>query len=58
MNPPARVLGSALAKFIAAPKNFSLQALASEGVGVADLALVQTPGALLKKIEITAAANQ
>ena len=56
--PAARVLGSALAKFIAAPKNFSLQALASEGVGVADVELVQTPGALLKKIEITAVANQ
>ncbi len=56
--PPARALGSAIAKFIAAPKNFSLQALAPEGIGVADLELVQTPGALLKKIEITAAANQ
>ena len=28
---PARALGAALAKFIAAPKNFSLQALAPEG---------------------------
>jgi len=56
--PAARALGSALAKFIAAPKSFSLQALAPEGVGVADVELVQTPGALLKKIEITATANQ
>jgi hypothetical protein len=56
--PSARALGSALAKFIAAPKSFSLQALAPEGIGVADVELVQTPGALLKKIEITAAANQ
>ncbi len=31
--PPARALGSALAKFIAEPKNFSLQALAPDGVG-------------------------
>ena len=50
--PAARALGSALAKFIAAPKNFSLQALAPEGVGVADVELVQTPGALLKKIRL------
>lgn len=56
--PPARALGSALAKFIAAPKNFSLQALAAAGIGVADIELVQTPGALLKKIEVTAAANE
>ncbi len=55
---PARALGAALAKFIAAPKNFSLQALAPEGIGIADLEFVQTPGALLKKIEVTAAANQ
>jgi hypothetical protein len=56
--PPARALGSALAKFIAAPKNFSLVAVAPGGIGVADLELVQTPGALLKKIDVTAAANQ
>jgi hypothetical protein len=55
---PARALGAALAKFIAAPRNFSLQALAPEGVGIADLEFVQTPGALLKKIEVTAAANR
>lgn len=56
--PSARALGAALAKFIADPKNLSLKAVAPEGIGVADLELVETPGALLKKIDITAAANQ
>jgi hypothetical protein len=56
--PTARALGAAIAQFIAAPKTFTFQALAPDGIGIADLELVQTPGALLKKIEIKASANQ
>jgi hypothetical protein len=56
--PPIRVVGSELAKFIADPKTFKLVALAPDGFGIADLELVRTPEALLKKIEITAYANQ
>jgi hypothetical protein len=56
--PPIRVIGSELAKFIADPKTFNLVVLARDGFGVADLELVRTPEALLKKIEITAYANQ
>ncbi len=56
--PPIRVIGSELAKFIADPKSFNLIALAPQGFGVADLELARTPEALLKKVEITAYANQ
>jgi hypothetical protein len=56
--PPIRVIGSELAKFVADPKTFSLVILAPDGFGVADLELARTPEALLKKIEITAYANQ
>ncbi|VFU07971.1 hypothetical protein [Methylocella tundrae] len=57
-NPSARLLGSELAKFIVEPKSFNLVALAPEGFGLADLELVKTPGALLKKMAITGSANE
>ncbi len=56
--PSARLIGSELAKFIAEPKNFSLVAQSREGFGLADLELVKTPRALLKKIEVSASANE
>jgi len=56
--PAARAIGAALAKFVAKPQSFHLVAVAPNGLGAADLTLLQTPGALLKKLEIEASANQ
>jgi hypothetical protein len=56
--PAAREIGAALAKFVAKPKSFHFVAVAPSGLGAGDLTLMQTPGALLKKLEIEASANE
>jgi hypothetical protein len=56
--PAAKAIGAAFAKFIADPTSLRLVATAPAGLGAADLTLLQTPGALLRKIEIEATANQ
>lgn len=56
--PPAKAIGAALAKFVADPKSFHLIAAAPKGLGVADLEVAKTPGALFDKIDIEVSANQ
>jgi hypothetical protein len=56
--PPARALGAALARFIADPKTLHLVAVSPQGVGLADLDLMRTPGALFDRVEIEASVNQ
>ncbi|WP_036257347.1 hypothetical protein [Methylocapsa aurea] len=56
--PAAKAIGAAIAKFVADPKSLRLVATAPAGLGAADLTLLQTPGALLRKLEIEATANQ
>ena len=56
--PAARALSAAILQFIARPKSFHLVALAPDGLGLADLTSINAPGALLKKLDITAAANE
>lgn len=57
-SPPAKAIGAALAKFVADPKSFHLIAAAPKGLGVADLEVAKTPGALFDKIDIEVSANQ
>jgi hypothetical protein len=56
--PAAKAVGSAIAKFIAAPKNLRIVAVAPEGLGAADLVLIKDPNALMSKLSIEAAANE
>jgi hypothetical protein len=56
--PGAKLIGAALAKFVAAPKNFHLIARAPNGLGASDLTLIKEPGALMQQLEIEATANE
>jgi hypothetical protein len=56
--PSAKLIGAALAKFVAAPKNFHLVARAPNGLGASDFALIRQPGALMERLEIDVAANE
>jgi len=56
--PAAKIIGAALAKFIANPKSFHLVAVSAEGLGAADFVLMKDPGSLLDAVEIKANANE
>jgi hypothetical protein len=56
--PAAKAIGSAVAKFAAQPKTLHFVASSKEGLGAADLALVNQPADLLAKIDLSAAANE
>jgi hypothetical protein len=58
-HPAAKILGEALGKFVAQPKNLQINVKARDaGLGAADFIAVKNPMDLLKKVDITAAANQ
>jgi hypothetical protein len=56
--PAAKVLGAAIAKFVAAPKNLRVAAVAREGLGAADFVLIKDPSMLMSKLSIEAAADE
>jgi hypothetical protein len=55
--PAAKEIAAAVIKFINAPKSFHLGAKSADGLGIADLALLNDPAALLKKLAVVASAN-
>ncbi len=58
-HPAARPIGAALGKFVAEPKNLRIEVKAKgEGLGATDFLAVSNPMDLLKKVDITATANQ
>jgi hypothetical protein len=57
-HPSAKALGAAVSKFLAQPKNLKISVASKEGVGAADVAIMQSPADLLSKIELKAVANQ
>jgi hypothetical protein len=56
--PNAKLIGAALAKFMATPKTLHLVAHAPTGLGASDFALIRQPGALLDRLDIEATANE
>jgi hypothetical protein len=56
--PPAKEIGSAMAKFIANPKSLHLIADAPSGLSLADPGLFQDPAALMKQLNVTVTADQ
>ncbi len=58
-HPAARPIGAALGRFVADPKNVRIEVKAQgEGLGATDFLAVSNPMELLKKVDITATANQ
>ncbi len=58
-HPAARPIGVALGKFVAEPKNLRIEVKAKgDGIGATDFLAVSNPMDLLKKVDITATANQ
>ncbi len=58
-HPAARVIGQALGKFVADPKNIRLVATAQGGgIGAADFMAAPNPMDVLKKVDIKATANE
>jgi hypothetical protein len=55
----ARKLGQAVARFVAKPARLQISARAkgAEGIGVADVAALPTPAAILERLEITASTD-
>jgi hypothetical protein len=56
--PGAKLIGAALAKFVAAPKNIHIVARSSNGLGASDFAAAKQPGALMERLQIEATANE
>ena len=57
-HPSAKALGAAVSKFLAQPQNLKITATAKDGIGAADVAMMQNPADLLSKIELQATAGQ
>ncbi len=58
-HPAARPIGAALGRFVADPKNLRVDVKAKgDGLGPTDFLAVSNPMELLKKVDITAVANQ
>jgi hypothetical protein len=57
-HPAAKLVGDAIGTFIANPKNIKIGAVAKDGVSMADFVAVSDPKAILKKVDITASANE
>ena len=53
-----KVVANALSKFIAEPKNLHLAASSKDGLGAGDIGLIANPADLLKKVDISAGANE
>eukprot|EP01037_Dinobryon_pediforme_P006564 gene6564-6633_t len=53
-----KTIAAAVAKFIADPKNLHLAATSKDGLGAGDLGLINNPADLLKKVDVTAGANE
>ena len=56
--PATKIMANAVSKFIADPKNLHISARSKDGIGAGDLGLIKTPDDLLKKIDVTAGANE
>jgi hypothetical protein len=56
--PASKIIGAALAKFVANPKSFHLTAVSSDGLGAADFALAKDPASILDSLDIKAVANE
>jgi len=58
-SPTAKAIGQAVARFIAKPGRLTISARAKDdsGIGIADLAAVDGPAALLDKVEVNARAD-
>lgn len=56
--PGAKAIGNAIAKFLATPKNLRIVAVAPQGLGAADFALVKDPNTLMSKLTIEAVADE
>jgi hypothetical protein len=58
-HPAAKTLGTVLGKFVAEPKNLKINAVAKgAGIGATDFLAVSNPMEILKKVDITASANE
>ena len=55
--PAGSTIGTAVSKFLAAPKNLSISLSSAKGLGAADLALINNPAALLQRVDVKASAN-
>ena len=53
-----KVVANALSKFIADPKRLHVSATSKSGLGAGDIGLIQNPADLLKKVDISAGANE
>ncbi len=53
--PQAKAVATSIAKFIGNPKNLRIVAIAPDGIGVAELALIKDPNTLMNKLSIEAA---
>jgi hypothetical protein len=56
--PAAKLIGAAVAKFVANPKSLHIVASSAEGLGAADFALIDDPTTLLDSLDIKATANE
>jgi hypothetical protein len=58
-HPGAKALGAALGKFVAEPRNLKISLKAQGGgIGATDFLAVRNPMDILKKVDISAAANE
>ena len=55
--PAGKLIGNAVAKFLAAPKTLSLSAASTEGLGASDFA-AGTPGDIIRRLDVKASANE
>eukprot|EP01037_Dinobryon_pediforme_P006364 gene6364-6431_t len=53
-----KVIAAAVSKFVADPKNLHLAATSKDGLGAGDIGLINNPADLLKKVDVTAGANE
>ena len=53
-----KMLGAAIAKFIAEPRTLHVTAASKNGIGAADMGLIATPDVLLNSLDMTAAADR
>ena len=56
--PNAKLIGAAIAKFIADPKTLHISATSKNGVGAPDMGLLGTPDVLLNSLDMKASANE
>lgn len=56
--PQAKEVATSIAKFIGNPRSLRIVAIAPDGIGVAELALIKDPNVLMNKLSIEAAADE